>query len=140
MLEVKNKKSIKFQVDLRPEYAFLIGLLKNKREFVEKLLVRTALNDKDEFYKPFSAPNEVANEIIEKYYQQDEMKEQVKREKIIETAEIEKAKRIEVAEIKEQEQEIKQKIEQKIEIEAIDIKKQVARPQLNRAQAIASFD
>ena len=131
MLEVKNKKSIKFQVDLRPEYAFLIGLLKNKREFVEKLLVRTALNDKDEFYKPFSAPNEVAKEIIEKYYQQEEVKEQVKREKIVETAEIEKAKRIEVAE-QEQEQEIK--------IETIDIKKQVARPQLNRPQAIASFD
>ena len=131
MLEVKNKKSIKFQVDLRPEYAFLIGLLKNKREFVEKLLVRTALNDKDEFYKPFSAPNEVAKEIIEKYYQQEEVKGQVKREKIAETAEIEKAKRIEVAE-QEQEQEIK--------IETIDIKKQVARPQLNRPQAIASFD
>lgn len=137
MLEVKNKKSIKFQVDLRPEYAFLIGLLKNKREFVEKLLVRTALNDKDEFYKPFSAPNEVANEIVEKYYQQEEMKEQVKREKIVETAEIEKAKRIEVAEqvqMQEQEQ------AKKIEIEAIDIKKQVARPQLNRPQTIASFD
>ena len=138
MLEVKNKKSIKFQVDLRPEYAYLIGLLKNKREFVEKLLVRTALNDKDEFYKPFSAPNEVANEIVEKYYQQEEMKEQVKREEQVkqakrvervEIAETEKAKRIEVAE---QEQEIKQEIK----IEAIDIKKQVARPQLN----IASFD
>ena len=131
MLEVKNKKSIKFQVDLRPEYAFLIGLLKNKREFVEKLLVRTALNDKDEFYKPFSAPNEVANEIVEKYYNQhqDEIKEQVKQ--------VEREK-IEVAETKEQEQEIKKKIEQKqeIKIEAIDIKKQVARPQLN----IASFD
>ena len=136
MLEVKNKKSIKFQVDLRPEYAFLIGLLKNKREFVEKLLVRTALNDKDEFYKPFSAPNEVAKEIVEKYYhQQDGAREQVKREKIIEIAETEKAKRIEVAE---QEQKIEQEkeIKQEIKIEAIDIKKQVARPQLN----IASFD
>ena len=136
MLEVKNKKSIKFQVDLRPEYAFLIGLLKNKREFVEKLLVRTALNDKDEFYKPFSAPNEVANEIVEKYYQHSKQDEQVKREERakrverVEIAETEKAKRVEVAEIKEQEQ------KQEIKIEAIDIKKQVARPQLN----IASFD
>ena len=138
MLEVKNKKSIKFQVDLRPEYAYLIGLLKNKREFVEKLLVRTALNDKDEFYKPFSAPNEVANEIVEKYYQHSQQDEQVKREEQVkqakrvervEIAETEKVKRIEVAE---QEQEIKQEIK----IEAIDIKKQVARPQLN----IASFD
>lgn len=135
MLEVKNKKSIKFQVDLRPEYAYLIGLLKNKREFVEKLLVRTALNDKDEFYKPFSAPNEVANEIVKKYYQHSKQDEQVKREeqvkqaKRVEIAETEKAKRIEVAE---QEQEQKQEIK----IEAIDIKKQVARPQLN----IASFD
>ena len=139
MLEVKNKKSIKFQVDLRPEYAYLIGLLKNKREFVEKLLVRTALNDKDEFYKPFSAPNEVANEIVEKYYQHSQQDEQAKREEQVkqakrvervEIAETEKAKRVEVAEIKEQEQ------KQEIKIEAIDIKKQVARPQLN----IASFD
>ena len=135
MLEVKNKKSIKFQVDLRPEYAFLIGLLKNKREFVEKLLVRTALNDKDEFYKPFSAPNEVANEIVEKYHQQNEIREQVKQVKRVEIAETEKAKRIEVAE-QEQEQKIEQEQEQEIKIEAIDIKKQVARPQLN----IASFD
>ena len=135
MLEVKNKKSIKFQVDLRPEYAFLIGLLKNKREFVEKLLVRTALNDKDEFYKPFSAPNEVANEIVEKYHQQNEIREQVKQVKRVEIAETEKAKRVEVAE-QEQEQKIEQEQEQEIKIEAIDIKKQVARPQLN----IASFD
>ena len=133
MLEVKNKKSIKFQVDLRPEYAFLIGLLKNKREFVEKLLVRTALNDKDEFYKPFSAPNEVANEIVEKYHQQNEIREQVKQVKRVEIAETEKAKRVEVAE---QEQTIEQEQEHEIKIEAIDIKKQVARPQLN----IASFD
>ena len=137
MLEVKNKKSIKFQVDLKPEYAFLIGLLKNKREFVEKLLVRAALNDKDEFYKPFSAPNEVANEIIEKYYQQEEMKERVKKIERVEVAEIEKAKRIEVAE---QAQEQEKEIKQKIEIEALDIKKQVARPQFNKPQAIASFD
>lgn len=137
MLEVKNKKSIKFQVDLRPEYAFLIGLLKNKREFVEKLLVRTALNDKDEFYKPFSAPNEVANEIVEKYYNQhqDEIKERVERVERVKIAETEKAKRIEVAE-----QVQMQKQEQEVKIEAIDIKKQVARPQLNRPQAIASFD